>query len=89
MLRVTTNAAQMIQTLTAQADLPKGGLRIAQEREHPGLTMELATEPSDHDAVLRQHGVQLFLDPTAVRRLRSQTLDARRGESGSAFFLGR
>jgi Fe-S cluster assembly iron-binding protein IscA len=88
-LRVTTNAAQMIQDLTTEADLPTGGLRIAQQRAHPGLTMELAPEPAAHDAVLRQKGVQLFLDPVAARRLRRQVLDARRGENGAAFFLDR
>lgn len=87
MLRVTTNAAQMIQTLTA--DQPTAGLRIAQQQEHPGLTMEVAPGPRDQDAVVRQHGVQLFLDPIAARRLRRQTLDARRDPTGRAFFLGR
>ena len=87
-MRVTTTAAQLISTLAAKADLPGGGLRIAQQAEHPGLTMELAPAPRAEDDVLRRNGVTLYLDRTAAERLQGQVLDARTNESGSAFFLG-
>lgn len=88
MLRVTDDAAAMIQSLTDEAVLPDGGLRIAQHDEHLGLTMQLASSPQDEEDVLQAGGVQLFLDPIASTRLDGQTLDARTNESGSAFFLG-
>ncbi|MCW2598808.1 MAG: hypothetical protein JWM02_637 [Frankiales bacterium] len=88
MLNLTDHAVEMIQALTAEAELPEGGLRIAQEAKHPGLTMQLAPAPRDEDDVLRMQGVRLFLDKAAVNRLRGQTLDARTNEIGSAFFLG-
>ncbi len=87
MLRLTANAVQMIHALTAEADLRGGGLRIAQEHEHPGLTMQLAREPRDEDDVLESDGAQLFLDRIAAGRLHGRTLDARTTDAGSAFFL--
>ncbi len=87
-MRLTANAVEMIHALTAEADLPDGGLRIAQEQEHPGLTMQLAREPGNDDDVLESDGAQLFLDRVAADRLRGQTLDARKTDAGSAFFLG-
>lgn len=87
MLQLTENAIEMIQTLTAEADLPDGGLRIAQEQEHPGLVMELSPAPREQDYVLPMLGVRLFLDQVAATRLQGQTLDARSNEAGSAFFL--
>lgn len=88
MLNLTDNAVEMIQALTTEADLPEGGLRIAQEARHPGLTMELAPAPGAEDDILRRRGARLFLDQVASSRLRGQTLDARTTEIGSAFFLG-
>lgn len=89
MLRLTTRAAEMIQNLTHEADLPHGGLRIAQAGEHPGLVMQLAPAPRAEDDVLHEAGVVLFLDPVAVSRLQSQVLDARSGDDGAAFYLAR
>ncbi|MGZ6791305.1 MAG: HesB/IscA family protein [Mycobacteriales bacterium] len=88
MLRVTRRAADLISDLVQRAELPDGGLRIAQQGG-PGLTMELAPAPREEDDVLVHAGVALFLDPVAATRLRGQVLDARSGETGSAFFLGR
>jgi Fe-S cluster assembly iron-binding protein IscA len=87
-LRLTRNAVAMIEALKHEAQLPDGGLRIAQAREHPGLRMQLATSPRAEDDVLRAGQVRLFLDPIARDRLRDETLDARTTEAGSAFFLG-
>jgi Fe-S cluster assembly iron-binding protein IscA len=87
-LNLTDNAVEMIQSLTTEADLPEGGLRIAKVAKHPGLTMELAPAPRAEDDVLRERGARLFLDRVAASRLHGQTLDARTNESGSAFFLG-
>ncbi|MDP9101424.1 MAG: hypothetical protein M3N21_04670 [Actinomycetota bacterium] len=88
MLHVTETAAQMIQRLAAEAQLPDGaGLRIADADNHPGLQMSLATEPGPDDAVLRERAAVIFLDPPATARLAGQTLDARSDARGSAFFL--
>lgn len=88
LLRLTRRAAAMIDDLVRRADLPAGGLRIAQETG-PGLTMQLAPAPREEDDVLVHAGVALFLDPVAAVRLQGEVLDARSGENGSAFFLGR
>ena len=84
---LTKTAADMIADLTQQAALPQGGLRIAQSDDRPGLTMAVAPEPAAEDEVLHQHHVTVFLDPIAAGRLAHETLDARHGEAGAAFFL--
>lgn len=88
MLRVTRRAADLISDLVQRAELPDGGLRIAQQGG-PGLTMQLAPAPREEDDVLVGSGAVLFLDQVAATRLRGQVLDARTGDNGSAFFLGR
>lgn len=87
MLSVTPSAAEMIAALTHQAQLPDGGLRITDEAPHPGLTMAVVPEPRAEDVVVLQHDVAVFLDPVAAHRLTSETLDARSGPDGAAFFL--
>ena len=87
MLHLTENAAQLIASLTEEAALPTGGLRIAQAEERPGLVMAVVPAPRLDDEVLVQHDVVVYLDPIAAGRLREETLDARSGEAGAAFFL--
>lgn len=87
MLTLTHSAAEMIADLTQRAELPSGGLRIAHAGERPGLTMAVVPEPAEEDVVVLQHDVAVFLDPTAAHRLAADTLDARQGELGAAFFL--
>jgi Fe-S cluster assembly iron-binding protein IscA len=87
-LTLTENAAQMIQRLAHQAELPAGsGLRIAQREDHPSLAMSLAVEPEPYDQVLVAHESAVFLGPVAATRLASKTLDAKADAHGSAFFL--
>jgi Fe-S cluster assembly iron-binding protein IscA len=87
-LRLTATAVDMIQALKQDAQLPDGGLRIAQDDRHPGLTMQLAPAPRAEEDVLQAGEVRVFLDLTARHRLQDETLDARTNEAGSAFFLG-
>ena len=87
MLSVTPTAAEMIADLKAQANLPEGGLRIADEGPAPGLVMSVAPRPAADDVIVLQHEVAVFLDPVAADRLTSETLDARSSEAGAAFFL--
>ncbi|MCU1588344.1 MAG: HesB/YadR/YfhF-family protein [Frankiales bacterium] len=87
MLSVTQSAAQMIAHLTDQAELPEGGLRIADEGPEPGLKMSVAPRPAADDLVVLQHHVAIYLDPIAAERLSTETLDARSNEGGAAFFL--
>lgn len=87
MLTVTHHAAEMIADLTVRADLPEGGLRIADEGPQPGLHMSVAPSPAPDDVVVLQHEVAVFLDPVAADRLTGETLDGRSTEAGAAFFL--
>lgn len=87
MLSLTPSAAEMIAHLTEEAELPKGGLRIADEGPEPGLKMSVAPRPAADDLVVLQHQVAVYLDPVAAERLSTETLDARSNDAGAAFFL--
>lgn len=87
MLSLTPSAAEMITRLQAQADLPEGGLRIAEEGPSPGLHMSVEPQAAVDDVILLQHDVAVFLDPVAAQRLTEETLDARSNETGTAFYL--
>lgn len=88
MLHVTDDAARMIVRLLADDALPpEAGLRIAQRDDHTALAMEVAAAPGPDDTVLLDRDARVFVGPLAGVRLEGSTLDARSGESGSAFFL--
>lgn len=88
MLRLTDHAASMIAELLDDAELPDGaGLRIAQRDDHPALAMALTEAPGPEDVVVVDHDVTVFLGPVAAERVAEQVLDARAGETGSAFYL--
>ena len=86
-LEVTDSAASMIRRLIEQAELPTGGLRIAQRDDHPALAMRLTGVAEPDDVVLSQHDATVFLGPIAAHRLAGQRLDARANDSGTSFFL--
>ena len=88
MLHVTGDAAALINDLVQDDALPEGaGLRIAQRDDHPALAMTIEAEPGPQDVVLVDHRAKVFLGPVAQERLAGQTLGARTGELGAAFFL--
>lgn len=87
MLSLTPSAAEMIAHLTDEAELPEGGLRIADDGPEPGLKMSVVPRPAAEDLVVLQHEVAVYLDPIAAERLSSETLDGRTNEAGAAFFL--
>jgi len=88
MLTLTPDAATMIRRLVDDAHLPCGaGLRIARCDDRAWLGMTLAETARAHDTVLVEHEATVFLGPVAGRRLSAQTLDARSGATGSAFYL--
>ena len=87
-MKLTDDAAAMINELVEERDLPAGaGLRIAPSPEHEALAMDLAPAPGPADVVLTQHEASVFLAPVAEVRLEDATLDARHGELGPAFFV--
>lgn len=88
MLHLTDQAADVIAGLIDESGLPPGaGLRIDKRPDHAALAMSLAASPGPDDSIIREHAVAVFLGPVARTRLNNQTLDARCGKTGSAFFL--
>jgi Fe-S cluster assembly iron-binding protein IscA len=87
-MRLTDDAATMINALVAAQDLPDGaGLRIAQRDDHDALAMGLADAPGPDDLVVFEGEASVFLGPIAQQRLAGSVLDARQGELGPAFFV--
>ena len=75
-LTLTGSAAEAIrQMLGGYA----GGLRIsaeADEEGRPGLHLSFAPEPEEGDETITQHGVDVYLDPSAADALDDKVLDA-------------
>ena len=69
-LKLTEAAAAAIRDLLEQADLgEEAGLRVTAEMDEkgePGLHLSFEGEPVDADQVVRAHGVNVFLDPSAA-----------------------
>jgi Fe-S cluster assembly iron-binding protein IscA len=87
-VKLTDEAAKMISELVTDGSHASGaGLRIAQREEHAALGMSLAEAPAPDDVVVTTGSAAVFLSPIAEVRLEDETLDARHGELGAAFFL--
>ena len=80
-LKLTEAAAAAIRDLLEQADLgEEAGLRVTAEMDEkgePGLHLSFEPEPPDEDQVVRAHGVNVFLDPSAAEYLEDKVLDAK------------
>lgn len=88
MLTITQEAATLIGTLAANADLPEhGGLRIDIDATHHSLSMGLAPSPEDTETVVASRGARVFLSPRVARRLDTRTLQAEVTDRRSLFFL--
>ncbi|MGH3601540.1 MAG: HesB/IscA family protein [Pseudonocardiaceae bacterium] len=84
MLTVTEAAAQAINSLVTQNQMPDGGLRIAPQGKtsrSEGLGLSIAKAPADDDTVLEIHGAKVFLASTVVYDLHEQQLDVEGSES--------
>ncbi|HEY1967969.1 MAG TPA: adhesin [Pseudonocardia sp.] len=76
MLAITENAADAINALVSQGELPDGaGARIAADERGDGLELAMAPSPAPNDTVVRDHGAAVFLEQTAARVLTDKTLD--------------
>lgn len=93
MLTVTEAAAQAINSLVTEHQMPEGsGLRITRQGETTraeGLGLSIAAAPAEDDSVLEDHGVRVFLPPVLVKVLEDQELDVEPvtegGEEGLRF----
>jgi iron-sulfur cluster assembly protein len=75
-LTLTQSAAEAIKGLVESEDA--GGLRIsteAGENDGVGIRLEVAAAALDGDAVVAEHGAQVFLDAGAALILDNQVLD--------------
>jgi Fe-S cluster assembly iron-binding protein IscA len=85
-LTLTDNAATEIRNLVAQPELPDdAGVRIASGPEG-ALTLALAGQPGDGDAVVEDRGARLFVEREAGQILDDMCLDAGVDPQGNVQF---
>ena len=79
MLDLTEEAVEAIRNIVEESEVgPNGGLRISGSNEGNGdaaLEFELAPEPVEGDAVVREGGAVVFLDQTAADVVAGKRLD--------------
>lgn len=83
MLAITETAAQAINSLVADNQMPEGsGLRIARQQGHTSRPEELglfiAPGPAEEDSVLESNGARVFMEPIAVTALEDKELGVER-----------
>jgi iron-sulfur cluster assembly protein len=79
MLAITESAADAINALVSQGELPDGsGARIAADAQGEGLELAMVPNPAPQDTVVSGHGAQVFLEQTAAQVLTDKTLDVER-----------
>ncbi|MGH3783764.1 MAG: adhesin [Pseudonocardiaceae bacterium] len=84
MLTITETAAQVINTLISDSQMPEGaGLRIAPQQERSEtLEISVAPEPAEQDTIVESAGATVFLEPHAEEALRNQILDVQPAVQG-------
>jgi Fe-S cluster assembly iron-binding protein IscA len=79
MLALTEQAVEAIRNIVEESEVgPNGGLRISGSNDGNGdaaLEFELAPEPVEGDAVVREGGAVIFLDQTAADVVSGKRLD--------------
>jgi Fe-S cluster assembly iron-binding protein IscA len=79
-LKLTEAAAAAIKNLLEEAGAGEdAGLRVTAEMDEtgkPGLHLGFEPEPGEEDQVVTEHGVNVFLDPSAAEYLEDKVLDA-------------
>lgn len=91
MLTLTSEAVQVIRTVTADPELPDGtGIRIASGLDgSQELRLTVAPSPEAGDQVVEEQGARVYLEPTAAMLLDDKTLDAQVDPQGDiAFTIG-
>jgi iron-sulfur cluster assembly protein len=91
MLTLTESAKDIVREMVAAEEAPEGsGLRITAEPSADGeaeLSLEVAPEPAEGDAVVDEDGTRVFLEPTAASLLDDMVLDAHRHDDHVHFSL--
>lgn len=89
MLTLTPDARHAVRDIAARAHLPRrGGLRIAEARERPGVfEVSLVEGPVEGDEVVEADGARVYVEPRTSTVLADQQLDAAASPEGTGFRL--
>ncbi|MFC5179954.1 Fe-S cluster assembly protein HesB [Actinomadura harenae] len=88
MLTLTSDAVQVIRTVTADPQLPpKSGIRIQAGIDgSETLKLSVAPAPEDGDEVVDEQGARVYLEPATAKMLEDMTLDATVDPKGDVAF---
>ncbi|MFC4910327.1 Fe-S cluster assembly protein HesB [Actinomadura gamaensis] len=88
MLTLTSDAVQVIRTVTADPQLPpESGIRIqAGLNGSDTLQLSVAPAPEAGDQVVEDQGARVYLEPTTAAMLDEMTLDAKVDPKGDVAF---
>lgn len=79
MLTVTEAAAQTINSLVTENQMPEGsGLRISRQGDSTrseGLGLSIAAAPTEEESVVESNGARVFLAPNMIKILEDQEID--------------
>ncbi|MCA9931260.1 MAG: iron-sulfur cluster insertion protein ErpA [Anaerolineales bacterium] len=87
-ITLTSAAAQMVQNLLVQKDVPDYGLRVfVSGGGCSGLQygMALEAEARPYDNVIEKDGIKVFIDPTSMMYLTGATIDYEDSIMGGGF----
>lgn len=88
MLTLTSEAVQVIRTVTADPQLPpESGIRI-QAGVNGSETLQLSVTPAPEagDEVVEEEGARVYLEPMTAEMLKDMTLDAKVDPQGDVAF---
>jgi iron-sulfur cluster assembly protein len=78
-LTLTDEAKGIVREMvSAESGDPSSGLRIATDDGGGELSLSVASEPAEGDAVIDDDGTRVFLEPAAASLLDDKVLDAHR-----------
>jgi len=85
-MRMSREAAALVLRLVSDSPEPVCAARLGTDDQRRSLQMSLASEPQDHDAIIRRGRATLYLSPLAADRLHGKCFHADL-DGRSAFYL--
>lgn len=90
MLTITSEAAQVIQSIVASSPIPEGGVKISAKpvsEAESRLELSIVEGPTETDSVIEEEGTRIFLEDAVSDYLSDKVLDAQMEEGQVRFTI--